>query len=42
MKYIALIPSYEPDDKLIGIVKELHKSNFELSERRKEEIQHGN
>lgn len=30
MKYIALIPSYEPDDKLIGIVKELHKSNFEI------------
>ena len=31
MKYIALIPSYEPDDKLIKVVKELHESNkFEI------------
>lgn len=30
MKYIALIPSYEPDDILINIVKELVKNNFEV------------
>ena len=28
MKRIALIPSYEPDDKLIKIVKDLINNNF--------------
>lgn len=30
MKYIALIPSYEPDENLPKIVKELKKKNFEI------------
>ena len=28
MNYIALIPSFEPDDKLIILVKELKNNNF--------------
>ena len=30
MKYIALIPSYEPDEKIIKVLKELKNSNFEI------------
>ena len=30
MKYIALIPAYEPDDKLPKLVKELKDNNFEI------------
>lgn len=30
MKYIALIPSYEPDEKIIKVLKELKNSNFEV------------
>lgn len=30
MKYVALIPSYEPDDRLIKIIDELLDANFEV------------
>lgn len=30
MKYVALIPSYEPDEKLIKIVKELKHNDFDI------------
>lgn len=30
MNYIALIPSYEPDDRLLKIVKDLNKNNFKV------------
>ncbi len=30
MKFVALIPSYEPDEKLIEVVKQLSKSDFEI------------